>query len=57
MDTDKKQELFDQMNELLKNLNSSKPNDRSEDDRRIAIAITDLEKIIASFAYFILREV
>jgi hypothetical protein len=41
------------LKETLEAMKAQKPNDRSERDRYAAIAITDLEKLIAFFAYFV----
>ena len=37
----------------LEAMKAQRPNDRSERDRYAAIAITDLEKLVAFFAYFV----
>ena len=37
------------LKEALREMKASKPNDRSERDRYTAIAITDLEKLIAFY--------
>lgn len=42
-------EALSRLYEALNALRSNKPNDRSEQDRIWAIAITDLEKTIAFF--------
>lgn len=39
--------------ETVQTMQLIKPNDRSEKDRYVAIAITDLEKVRAFFAYFV----
>jgi hypothetical protein len=41
--------------ELLQMLKENKPDDRSELDRRHAIILTDLEKIMAYYDYYIVR--
>jgi hypothetical protein len=40
----------------LEMLRRSKPNDRSEKDRRYAIVITELEKVVAYFAHWIVGQ-
>lgn len=40
--------------DVLKRLEELKPKDRSETDRRFAIVITELEKIIAYYDYYVL---
>lgn len=42
--------------ELMKEIKESKPNDRSEKDRYVAILLTELEKIYAFFKIFVLGE-
>lgn len=37
----------------LKTIRASKPEDRSEYDRRYAVTITDLEKVIAYFVSYV----
>lgn len=37
-------------------LRRSKPNDRSEKDRRYAIVITEMEKVVAYFAHWIVGQ-
>lgn len=39
----------------LQAMKDSRPNDRSAADRHWAVAITDMERIIAYFDYFIMR--
>jgi hypothetical protein len=39
----------------LETLEKYKPNDRSKIDRHWAVAITDLEKVIAYFDYWVFR--
>jgi hypothetical protein len=39
--------------EALEALKDSKPNDRSKDDRRFAITITEMEKVIAYYSYYL----
>jgi hypothetical protein len=41
------------LKEALDVMKGQKPNDRSERDRYTAIAITDLEKLIAFFAVYV----
>jgi hypothetical protein len=41
------------LQQTLSRLVSNKPNDRSPKDRHYAVMITDLEKIIAYYRYFI----
>lgn len=45
---------YEVLNNSLEILQQIKPNDRSAMDRRYAIVITDLEKIIAYYNQFIL---
>jgi hypothetical protein len=40
----------------LKELKKAKPNDKSELDRRYAITITEFEKVIAYFDYYVFRD-
>lgn len=47
-------EIGQELVDLLAHLKVSKPNDRSEKDRRFAIVITDLEKVKAYFQVYIL---
>ena len=47
------QEALELMKKALVRLQEEKPNDRSDKDRRYAIMITDLEKIIAYHVGFI----
>jgi hypothetical protein len=44
---------FGALTDALQTLRYYKPNDRSEKDRYWTIAITELEKVIALFSYFI----
>ena len=43
------------MRNILQDIKANKPNDRSEQDRYTAIAITDLEKLIAFFEKYVVR--
>lgn len=43
------------LREALESLKAEKPNDRSDADRRYAIAITELEKAIAYYVAWIVR--
>lgn len=45
--------VFVSLSSSLALMRGSKPNDRSEEDRRYAIAITDMEKVWAYFCTFI----
>lgn len=45
--------ILDQFEELLKELKSRKPNDRSEHDRYWAIVITDVERALGMFYTFV----
>lgn len=49
-------EIQEQFEKLLRLLNDSKPEERSELARRYAISITDTEKIYAYYNDFILGE-
>ena len=44
---------LDLLESALESLQSEKPNDRSEVDRRYAIIITDLEKVLAYYKTYI----
>lgn len=50
------QDLSDEMIELLQRLRKSKPEDRSEKARRIAVTITEIEKVIAYYRSFVIEE-
>ena len=39
--------------DLIASLKADKPNDRTETDRRFAIAITEAEKLMAYIVYFL----
>jgi hypothetical protein len=41
--------------DALQALRDAKPNDRSELDRRLAIAITELEKVVAFYNYYVVQ--
>jgi hypothetical protein len=41
------------LKEALETMKATKPNDRSERDRYTAIAITDLEKLIAFYVFYV----
>ena len=45
--------IDDEFKELLKNLRNAKPQERSEEARRFAVAITGLEKLYAYYIVFI----
>ena len=45
--------FLERINDLLEDLKVYKPNDRSEKDRRVAITITELEKVYAYFKTFV----
>jgi hypothetical protein len=47
---------FRLLREALGEIQATKPGDRSEIDRRYAIVITMIEKAIAYFGYYIMRE-
>lgn len=46
---------FGALSELVEKMKSAKPGDRSDMDRRFAIVITELEKVEAYFAHFIIN--
>jgi adenylate cyclase class IV len=46
-------EAYKALQAALEALRAQKPNDRSEADRYYAVAITDLEKLIAVFRVYI----
>jgi len=48
--------LIATIEQALTTLKQDKPNDRSEVDRRFAIAITDLEKVLAYVKVYIVGE-
>lgn len=48
--------LLMRLNNALKLAREMKPNDRSEKDRHFAIAITELEKVIAYFYRWVVIE-
>ena len=50
---DEKERLLGVMVELLKQMRSVKPDERSEDARRMAVAITDMEKVAAYWAQYV----
>ena len=41
----------------LKTLKAAKPEDRSQTDRRYAVTITDLEKVIAYFGQYVVSSI
>lgn len=45
-------ELCMHLNNVLSALRAAKPNDRSELDRRYAVTITELEKVVAYFSVY-----
>lgn len=47
--------LESEMIELLQKLRASKPEDRSEKARRVAVTITELEKVIAYYRGFVVE--
>lgn len=47
------EKIMMKMNNVLAEMRQMRPNDRSEADRGWAIAITDYEKAIAVFLYFV----
>jgi hypothetical protein len=47
-------EIYLQLDKTLTELKKSKPGDRSDKDRAVAITITDLEKIMAYYAVYVL---
>lgn len=49
------QTVEDSLRAALEKLKSEKPNDRSEKDRRYAIAITELEKAIAYYVAWVVH--
>ena len=53
----KTQEAFFTLENLIKDIKESvKPNDRSEQDRRFAIVITELEKVKAYYHCYIINQ-
>ena len=53
MDEKKAQAVFEALQAALQAMKDNKPNDRSEKDRYSAIAITDLEKIISFYGFYV----
>ena len=51
----KQETLIDEMVELLQKLRASKPEDRSEKARRIAVTITEFEKVLAYYRAFVVE--
>lgn len=49
---EKRELVLESMRLTLIDMKKAKPNDRSERDRYAAIAITDLEKLIAFYSYY-----
>lgn len=49
-------ELNDKLSGLIQDFKNSKPDDRSEIDRRYAIVITDLEKAYAYFFTYVMEK-
>lgn len=43
------------LREALESLRKTKPGDRSEVDRRIAVTITELEKVLAYYLAFVVH--
>jgi hypothetical protein len=50
---DTREYILGQLLESLLVLKDSKPNDRSDDDRRFAITITEMEKVVAYYSYYL----
>lgn len=48
--------LLNELRDTLAELVANKPNDRSEADRCWAIAITDMQKLIAFFKVYVVGE-
>ena len=48
-------EVLEHLTRSLDILMDGKPNDRSDKDRRYAIAITDMEKVIAYFKTYVIN--
>lgn len=53
MEPEPNEKCWDSMNKALEDLKRNKPNDRSEEDRRYAVTITEMEKAIAYFYYHV----
>jgi len=51
------EKVFQQMQETLEALRKIKPEDRSEQARRIQITITEYEKVIAYYSAYVLGTV
>jgi hypothetical protein len=49
-----KQEISSDFERLLNRLKASKPDDRSEEDRCWAVTITELEKVIAYYEFWVI---
>jgi hypothetical protein len=54
-DLDKDMQTAYHLQVALQAMKDNKPNDRSPTDRHWAVAITDMERVIAYFDYFIMR--
>lgn len=50
---EKNQHVLKSMQQALRDLRDYKPNNRSEMDRRYAIALTEMEKLVAYFDYWV----
>jgi hypothetical protein len=46
-------EVLNQLEEALRRLRDSKPEERSEKARRVAVTITEMEKVIAYYKTFV----
>lgn len=55
MGMSKGEKILQEMLDVLTAMKTNKPNDRSDADRRWAIAITDYEKTMAVFHWFVVR--
>lgn len=60
MATDKvlltREEILERLSVMLFILRDHKPDDRSEDDRYFAITITEMEKVVAIFQTYLVRD-
>jgi hypothetical protein len=59
MDEEQKEKLYqiqDKLVAAIDALKDGKPEDRSETARRFAVTITEMEKVLAYFNYFVVEE-
>lgn len=44
------------LEKALRDLRDGKPNDKSEKDRRYAVTITEMEKVLSYFDFYVIRD-